>query len=68
MAKYKIIQDHERCIGCGACITACNKNWAIGDDGKAKPERTEITEEEYECNKKAADVCPVKIIKIKKIE
>jgi len=65
---YKITQNHERCISCGACITACNKNWSIGEDGKAKPEKTEIEEEDYECNKKAEKACPVKIIKIEKIE
>jgi len=64
MAKFKIIQKREKCIRCGACIAACPENWEKAGDYRAKPKKTEISEEEYECNKKAADVCPVKIEKI----
>lgn len=66
MVKYKIIQDYKKCIGCGACVASCN-NWILSSDGKAKPKKIEIDEKEYKCNKEAADVCPLKIIKIEKI-
>ena len=66
MVKYKIIQDHKKCIGCGACISSCD-NWVLGSDGKAKPKKIEIDEKEYKCNKESADACPLKIIKIEKI-
>lgn len=65
--KYKIIQEHEKCIGCGACTTIC-KNWILDDDGKAHPKKIEINEEEYEDNKRAAEACPLHIIHIEKIE
>jgi len=66
MAKYKIIQEHAKCISCGACIAACPSNWEWAKDGKVKPKKTEITDKELACNQKAADCCPVKIIKILK--
>lgn len=66
MVKYKITQEHEKCIGCGACAAVCD-NWVMASDNKAKPKKTQITEKEYKCNKGAADSCPIGIIKIKKI-
>ena len=66
MAKtYKITQKHEECIGCGACVSACPDNWEFGDDGKAKPKKLIISNGEFNCNKRAEEVCPVEIIKIK---
>ena len=64
MAKYKIEHDRDGCIGCGACEMNCPDNWKMADDGKSKPKKTEISEEEFECNKKAADECPVNVIHI----
>jgi len=65
--KYKIIQEHAKCIGCGACVATCPDNWMMGSDGKAKPKKTIIEEKDYDCNKQAADVCPVNIISIKEV-
>lgn len=59
----KIIQDLDACIGCGACASVCPDNWVM-DGGKSKPVKTEV--EEVGCNQEAADVCPVKCIKIEK--
>lgn len=66
--KYKIVQEHERCVGCGFCVSSCPENWVIGDDGKSKPKKTIIDEDELKCNKKAEEACPLKIIKIFKVE
>jgi ferredoxin len=63
MAKFKIVQDHEACIGCGACASVCD-NWEMGDDGKSHPKKTEI--DDKGCNDEAANVCPVGCIKIEK--
>ncbi|MBU4501043.1 MAG: ferredoxin [Nanoarchaeota archaeon] len=68
MAKYKITQDRDGCISCGACASACPDNWEMADDGKSKPKKTDISEEEFECNNKAAAGCPVNIIHIKNTE
>lgn len=69
----KIIQEHEKCIGCGSCVAICPKYWKISDDGKAKPvgskakgSNFELEIDELECNQEAADVCPVQCIKISK--
>lgn len=64
MAKYKIEHDREKCIGCGACAGVCPDNWEMKDDGKSSPKKTEISEEEFECNNNAATGCPVNIIHI----
>lgn len=66
--KYKITQEHEECIGCGACVATCPDNWSMASDGKAKPKKTEIREAEYRCNKDAANICPVNIIIIKEVK
>jgi ferredoxin len=62
---YKITQEHEKCIGCGACVASCSSNWKLGTDGKAKPIKTKINEKELACNKEAENVCPVQCIHIK---
>jgi len=68
----KIIQEHEKCIGCGACAAVCPKYWELGDDGKAKLIGSEKKAKNYEleisnegCNRQAADACPVGCIVIK---
>jgi ferredoxin len=68
----KIIQKHEECIGCGSCVAICPKFWEMGDDGKAYPKTGtknlkgdyELEIKKVECNKDAADSCPVQIIEI----
>lgn len=69
----KIIQEHEKCIGCGSCVAICPKYWEISDDGKAKligskvnGSNFELEVKKIECNQEAADACPVQIIKIVK--
>jgi len=63
---YKIDQEHDKCIGCGACVAVCSDNWEMKDN-KAVPKKTDLTEDELECNKEAAEACPVKCIKIEKV-
>jgi len=68
----KIIQEHEKCIGCGVCVAVCPKYWEMADDGKAKlinskkeGENYELEVNEEDCNKQAADSCPVDCIVIR---
>lgn len=71
----KIIQKHNDCIGCGACVAVCPDFWEFGGDGKVKPKngqfnkRTgeygfEIAEKDLVCNKEAEEICPVHVIKL----
>jgi len=60
---YKIEQDHENCIGCGACVAICPKFWKM-DGAKAKPIKTEFEDKDLKCNKGAAESCPANVIHI----
>ena len=74
MAKYTLQQKHEECIGCGACVSVCEKFWKMNPEGKAdliggKKGKSgfferEVDEKDLKCNKEAADICPVTIIHI----
>jgi len=68
----KIIQEREKCIGCGSCAALCPKFFEMADDGKAKllgseknaDGNDELEIEKIECAKEASDACPVQIIHI----
>ena len=62
---HNIAQEHEKCIGCGACVASCPGNWELGNDGKARPIKKKISEKELACNKEAESVCPVQCIHVK---
>jgi ferredoxin len=72
-----VTQDRESCIGCMACTTVCPEFWSMGDDGKSMLKGAREVEgkpgwfgqdlkskADYECNKRAADICPVKVIQV----
>jgi len=68
----KIVQEREKCIGCGSCAAMCPKYWEMAEDGKSTLVGSEKNSEgNYElevegvgCNREAADACPVEIIHI----
>lgn len=62
--KYRIEFDREGCIGAAACVAAAPRNWVMKEDGKPILLKKEITEKELQENRDAANVCPVKVIKI----
>ena len=70
----KIIQEHQKCIGCGSCAAVCPKYWQISSDGKSQvigskvnsKGNYELEVEKIGCNQKAADICPVQCIRIEK--
>lgn len=64
MAKYSIEHDREDCIGCGACVSVCGKNWSMGADNKSNPTKTDIDDKDLKCNMDAAKGCPVNVIHI----
>ena len=57
----KVIVDKDKCIGCGACVSICEKTFDL-KDGKAfvKKQPAKIT-----CEKDAAETCPVNAISVK---
>lgn len=59
---FRIKQEHEKCIGCGACVSVCPNNWEMGEDGKSRPKKTVL--KEIGCNKEAEKICPVKCIHV----
>ena len=59
---FKKEVDKETCIGCGACVAACN-NFEL-EEGKASVKESEV--DDIGCNQEAADVCPVQAIKVVK--
>jgi len=71
----KIIQEREKCIGCGSCVAACPKKWKMDKDNKAtligsklneKTNNYELEVEKLECSEEAAISCPISIIHIEK--
>jgi ferredoxin len=68
MASYKIEQDMNECISCGACVAVCDENWEMDDEGTVKAKKEVISEEELQRNQEAAESCPVECITITKIE
>ena len=68
----KIIHERDKCIGCGACASVCPGIFEMSEkDGLATLKNSqekngafELEIEEPGCTKEAADVCPIRIIKI----
>lgn len=70
----KIIQNYKDCIGCGTCEVLCPKFWKMNYElakadllGSKKNDKTgefELKVKDIECNKEAAEVCPVQVIRI----
>ena len=72
-----ISHQREKCIGCNYCVELAPERWRMSrKDGKCtliggKEKKGFYTaragDEEYEQNKEAAKVCPVKIIQVKQL-
>ncbi len=66
----KVSQDHEVCIGCGACVAICPEHWKMEGDkavligGKKEGKLFVKTVKDAGCNKDAENACPVKCIKV----
>lgn len=72
-----ITHQREKCIGCNYCVELAYDRWRMSKkDGKVTLIEGEnrkgfytakVGDEEYQENLKAADACPVNIIKVKQI-
>lgn len=73
----RITQQRDKCIGCNYCVEAAYDRWRMSKkDGKctligATEKRgfhsVVVGDDEYEDNFVAANVCPVKIIKVEQL-
>ena len=73
-----ITQQRIKCIGCNYCVEFAPDRWRMSKkDGRctlvgAKDKRgfhsIRVLDHEYEDNVKAAEACPVKIIKVTKLK
>ena len=73
----RISHHRIKCIGCNYCVEVAPHRWIMNkDDGKsilldAKEKKgiymTVITDDEFEENKEAAELCPVNIIRVEKV-
>lgn len=73
----RITQQRKKCIGCNYCVELAFERWRMSKkDGKctligAKNKKgfhsVVVGNDEFDANKKAAEVCPVKIIKVDKL-
>ena len=72
-----ITHVREKCIGCNYCVELAEHRWRmskkdgkctlIGGVNKKGFHTVRVGDEEFEDNMKAAEACPVNIIKIKQI-
>lgn len=73
----RITQQRDKCIGCNYCVEAAYNRWRMSKkDGKctligSKEKRgfhsVIVGDDEFEENVVAAEVCPVKIIKVEQL-
>ena len=73
----QIAYQRKKCIGCNYCIELAPERWKmnkkdgrsvlLGSRNKKGFYTAEVDEEEYEANKASAKVCPVKIIRINRL-
>lgn len=74
MAKFKIIQYLDKCIGCGACVSVCPAYFAMDEEimkaklkgAKKEGEASTLEVAELKGADQAADACAVEAIKIEK--
>ena len=72
-----ITQQRDKCIGCHYCVDLAYERWRMSrKDGKSTLLGSEesrgfhtvkVGDEEFEDNVRAAEACPVNIIKVKKV-
>ena len=76
MKDIKIIHFPENCIGCNSCVIAAPDTWhlnhetgkaeLIGGKKKNNVAVASIIAADIEVNEKAAEACPMRIIKVEK--
>ncbi len=73
---FEVVQEHKKCIGCGACVSIDPDLWEFNDEtnkailkgGKSLGDEQDsyiLEIENPEKAREAADACPVKCIHVK---
>lgn len=72
-----ITHQREKCIGCNYCVELAYQRWRmskkdgkatlLGGENKKGFHTVRVDNAEYDENKRAAEACPVNIIKVKMI-
>ncbi len=72
-----ITHQREKCIGCNYCVELAYDRWRmskkdgkvtlLGGENRKGFYTVKVGDEEFDENQRAAEACPVKIIKVKKI-
>lgn len=70
----RIIYYRDKCIGCNYCVEAWPERWQmskrdgkcvlIGGKKKGQVYRADVGEHERDLNERAAEVCPVDVIRV----
>ena len=78
MVKHRVIHFKNDCISCGACAAIAPEYWEMDEQGLAHLKGAKKVDDHWELeisteearvqNQEAADVCPVNIIHVKKVE
>lgn len=74
---FRVEHIKDECIGCAACASVCPEYWKMTEDGKSSiiggkkesfGESLGPQTEGFDCNKEAAESCPVNCIHIYEIK
>ncbi len=60
----KVNVKKDACLGCGACAAICDTVFEIDDEGLSKKKKEEVTEDEEQAVRDAADACPTAAIEV----
>ncbi len=60
----KVNVKQDSCIGCGACAAICDKVFEINDEGVSQCKQKDVSEENAQEVRDAADACPTSAIEV----
>lgn len=60
----KVFVDHDKCVGCGACVAIAPDTFEFNDDGLSSVKDPKVTDEA----KEAMETCPYSAISIKEVD
>lgn len=58
--------NKELCIGCGTCVSLCDKVFELSEEGKSQVKEGADLGKNADCIEQAATSCPVQAIEVEK--